>query len=132
RELALAERKEIEKILARLTAIAAEHADEIEINVEQLAQLDFIFAKASLAASMKATMPRMNDRGFIKLRKGRHPLLTGSPVPLDLELGNTYSAIIITGPNTGGKTVALKTVGLLTLMAASGLFVPAEDGSQLC
>lgn len=132
RELALAERKEIEKILARLTVIAAEHAESIEVNVEQLAQLDFIFTKASLAASMKATMPRMNDRGFIKLRKGRHPLLSGDPVPLDLELGNAYTAIIITGPNTGGKTVALKTIGLLTLMAASGLFVPAEDGSQLC
>jgi DNA mismatch repair protein MutS2 len=132
RELSLAERKEIEKVLSRLTAIVAEHAEEIAANLELLAQLDFIFAKAGLAYSMKATRPMMNDRGYLKIRKGKHPLLSGNAVPLDLELGNAYSAIIVTGPNTGGKTVALKTVGLLTLMAAAGLFVPAEDGSQLC
>ena len=132
RELALAERKEIERILARLTARAAEHADELAANQELLAEIDFIFAKAALAHAMKASLPRMNDRGFIKLLKGRHPLLTGDAVPLQVELGNSFSAIIITGPNTGGKTVALKTIGLLSLMAMSGLFVPAEDGSQLC
>jgi len=132
RELTLAERKEIEKILMRLTGLVAEHEEAIHVNVEQLGLLDFIFAKAALGYAMKASMPRLNDRGFIKLRKGRHPLLSGDAVPLDIELGNSYSAVIVTGPNTGGKTVALKTVGLLTLMAAAGLFVPAEDGSQLC
>ncbi len=132
RELALAERQEIEKILMRLTAIVAEHAEEIGANLDLLAQLDFIFAKAGLAYTQKAVRPMMNDRGYLKIRKGRHPLLKGDVVPLDLELGNTYTAIIVTGPNTGGKTVALKTVGLLSLMAASGLFVPAEEGSQLC
>lgn len=132
RQLALDERKEIEKILQRLTHIVAEQAEVLADNLERLAAIDFLFAKANLAAAMKATWPGMNDRGFIKLRKGRHPLLADSAVPLDVELGNTYRTIIITGPNTGGKTVALKTVGLLSLMAASGLFVPAEDGSQLC
>jgi len=132
RELALAERKEIEKVLTRLTAIAAEHAEEIAANLDLLAQLDFIFAKAGLAYALKAAKPMMNDRGYLKIKKGRHPLLKGDAVPLDLELGNSYTAIIVTGPNTGGKTVALKTVGLLSLMAAAGLFVPAEDGTQLC
>ena len=132
RELVLAERKEIEKILMILTAQVAEHAEPIEYNLELLSILDFIFAKAGLAAAMKAELPRMNDRGFIRLRKGRHPLIASGAVPLDIELGNSYSAVIVTGPNTGGKTVALKTVGLLSLMAMSGLFIPAEDGSQMC
>jgi DNA mismatch repair protein MutS2 len=132
RELILAERKEIEKILMILTAQVADHAEPINHNLTLLGVLDFIFAKAGLAVGMKAELPRMNDRGFIRLRKGRHPLIASGAVPLDIELGNSYSAVIVTGPNTGGKTVALKTVGLLSLMSMSGLFIPAEDGSQMC
>jgi DNA mismatch repair protein MutS2 len=132
RELILAERKEIEKILMILTAQVADHAEPIQHNLILLGVLDFIFAKAGLAVGMKAELPRMNDRGFIRLRKGRHPLIASGAVPLDIELGNSYSAVIVTGPNTGGKTVALKTVGLLSLMSMSGLFIPAEDESQMC
>lgn len=133
RELKLKEEAEVEKILRLLSALVAEFADPLAGNVELLAELDFIFAKASTAREMKATLPIMNDRGFLKLKRGRHPLISrDAVVPLDVELGNKYSTIIVTGPNTGGKTVTLKTIGLLSLMAMSGLFVPAEDGSQLC
>lgn len=133
RELKLKEEAEVEKVLRMLSALVAEFADPLSGNLELLAELDFIFAKASTAREMKATLPMMNDRGFLKIKRGRHPLLSREAVvPLDVELGNKYSTIIITGPNTGGKTVTLKTIGLLSLMAMSGLFVPAEDGSQLC
>lgn len=132
RELKMKEEKEIEKILRMLTEKVAESVDELLVHVEALTEIDFIFAKAGLAREMKASMPLMNDRGFIKLKKGRHPLISGHAVPLDVELGNQYSTIIVTGPNTGGKTVSLKSIGLLSLMAMSGLFVPAEEGSQLC
>lgn len=133
REQRAAEQREIEKILQKLTAHAAEHVDDLLVNQDLLGQLDFAFAKARLAHEMKAAQPRMNDRGFLKLKRGRHPLIDKDKVvPLDVELGNQYTAIIVTGPNTGGKTVSLKTIGLLSLMAMSGLFVPAEEGSQLC
>lgn len=133
RELKLKEEIEVEKILRMLTVLVAEAADTLLVNVEALAELDFIFAKAGLAREMKATLPILNDRGFIKLKRGRHPLIPSEQVvPIDVEIGNKYSSIIVTGPNTGGKTVSLKTVGLLSLMAMSGLFVPAEEGSQLC
>ncbi|MFD0712460.1 endonuclease MutS2 [Paenibacillus sp. GCM10027626] len=133
RELRSAEAREIEKILQRLTAMTADYADELLLDLDVLALLDLTFAKARMAHQMKATLPRMNDRGFLKLRRGRHPLIADEAVvPTDVELGNSYSAIIVTGPNTGGKTVSLKTIGLLSLMAMSGMFVPAEDGSQLC
>ncbi len=133
RELKLKEEAEVEKVLRLLSALVAEFSDQLNGNLELLAELDFIFAKASTAREMKATLPMMNDRGFLKIKKGRHPLLSRDVVvPLDVELGNKYSTIIVTGPNTGGKTVTLKTIGLLSLMAMSGLFVPAEDGSQLC
>jgi DNA mismatch repair protein MutS2 len=133
RELRLKEETEIEKILRALTALIADIADLLVSDVELLTQIDFIFAKAGLAREVKGTQPRLNDRGFIKIKRGRHPLIAADAVvPLDLELGNQYSTIIVTGPNTGGKTVSLKTVGLLSLMAMSGLFVPAEEGSQLC
>jgi DNA mismatch repair protein MutS2 len=132
RELKMKEEREIEKILRALTAGVAEAVEPLLVNGEALAELDFIFAKAGLARSMKATLPMMNDRGFIKLKKGRHPLITADAVPIDVELGNRYTTIIVTGPNTGGKTVSLKTIGLLSLMAMSGLFVPAEEESQLC
>ncbi|MDQ6423009.1 endonuclease MutS2 [Paenibacillus sp. LHD-117] len=133
RETKAAEVRETEKILQKLTALAADHTEELLIDLELLGDLDFAFAKARLAHEMKATQPRMNDRGFLKLKRGRHPLIDKDKVvPLDVELGNQYTAIIVTGPNTGGKTVSLKTIGLLSLMAMSGLFVPAEEGSQLC
>ncbi|CAH1223314.1 Endonuclease MutS2 [Paenibacillus plantiphilus] len=133
RESRLSETREIEKILQKLTAQTAEYVDDLLLNLDLLGQLDFAFAKARLAHAMSATMPRMNDRGYLKLRKGRHPLLAREKVvPIDVELGNDYTSIIVTGPNTGGKTVSLKTIGLLSLMAMSGMFVPAEDGSQLC
>ncbi|QHW33344.1 endonuclease MutS2 [Paenibacillus rhizovicinus] len=133
RELRLGEEREIEKILQKLTALAAEYADDLILDLDLLGKLDFAFAKARLAHIMGASMPRMNDRGFLKLRKGRHPLIPREQVvPIDVELGNEYTAIIVTGPNTGGKTVSLKTIGLLSLMAMSGLYVPAEEGSQLC
>jgi DNA mismatch repair protein MutS2 len=133
RELKFKEEAEIEKILRALTELVAEQVEVLVLDVDQLAELDFTFAKAGLARELKATMPRLNDRGFIKIKRGRHPLIAADAVvPLDLELGNDYSQIIVTGPNTGGKTVSLKTVGLLSLMAMSGLFVPAEEGTQLC
>ncbi|PZE20392.1 endonuclease MutS2 [Paenibacillus xerothermodurans] len=133
RELKLKEEKEVEKILQMLTSLVAEVADELLGGLEALAELDFIFAKAGLAREMKATLPIMNDRGFIKIKRGRHPIIDPDKVvPIELELGNRYATIIVTGPNTGGKTVSLKTIGLLSLMAMSGLFVPAEEGSQLC
>ncbi|NOU91811.1 endonuclease MutS2 [Paenibacillus sp. LMG 31456] len=133
RELKLKEEREIEKILQILTALVAEVADELLGSLDVLAELDFIFAKAGLAHEMKATLPMLNDRGFIKIKRGRHPLIAAEKVvPLDIELGNNYTTIIVTGPNTGGKTVSLKTIGLLSLMAMSGLFVSAEEGSQLC
>ncbi|WP_282937119.1 endonuclease MutS2 [Paenibacillus sp. RC67] len=133
RELKLKEETEIEKILRILTELVAESADFLLGNIDALAELDFTFAKAGLSHDMKATLPVLNDRGFIKIKRGRHPLIpVDAVVPLDIELGNRYTTIIVTGPNTGGKTVSLKTIGLLSLMAMSGLFVPAEEGSQLC
>jgi len=133
RELRIQEEREIEKILQKLSAHVAEHTEELDANVDLLGQLDFLFAKARLAREMKASLPAMNGKGYLRIRRGRHPLLPpDEAVPLDIELGGSYSAIIVTGPNTGGKTVTLKTVGLLSLMAMTGLFVPAEDGSELC
>ncbi len=133
KETRIREEREIEVILQKLTAKVGEEADLLSIDVDLVGQLDFMFAKARLAHVMKASLPRMNDRGYIKLRKGRHPLIPAEQVvPLDVELGNSYTSIIVTGPNTGGKTVTLKTIGLLNLMAMSGLFVPAEEGSQMC
>ncbi len=133
RELRAGEQREIEKILQILTSKVAEYEDELLVDLDLLGQLDFAFAKARLGHELKGTLPRMNDRGFLKIKRGRHPLIAPEAVvPLDVELGNNYTTIIVTGPNTGGKTVSLKTIGLLSLMAMSGLFVPAEDGSQLC
>lgn len=133
RETRLREEREIEIILHRLTALVADIAEEMTYDIDILGELDFIFSKARLARDMKATQPRMNDRGYLKLRKGRHPLIPAEHVvPLDVELGNQYSSIIVTGPNTGGKTVTLKTIGLLSLMSMSGLFILAEEGSQMC
>ena len=132
RELELKEKKEIERILAELSADVAAHREDIAQNVRILVRLDVIFAKARLAYRMKAMAPEMNDQGKITLRNARHPLIDSKTVvPISLRLGTDFDTMIITGPNTGGKTVTLKTVGLLTLMAECGLHVPAGDGSCL-
>ena len=132
RDLELKEKKEIERILAELSAEAAAHRDDITSNFEILVTLDVIFAKARLAYQMKAWAPEMNNEGVVELRNARHPLIDPQKVvPVSMRLGTDFDTMIITGPNTGGKTVTLKTVGLLTLMAECGLHVPAGDGSKL-
>ena len=132
RELEIKEKKEIERILAEMSAEAAAHRDDINLDFTMLVQLDVIFAKAKLAYRMNAWAPIMNDEGRVELRKARHPLIDPKAVvPISLRLGTDFDTMIITGPNTGGKTVTLKTIGLLTLMAECGLHVPAGDGSVL-
>lgn len=132
RELELAEQKEIERILAQLSAAVAAHREDIQQSEAALVGLDVIFAKARLAYRMNAWAPEMNDTGKIVLRKARHPLLDPKKaVPISLQLGMNFDTMIITGPNTGGKTVTLKTIGLLTLMAECGLHIPAGEGSCL-
>ena len=132
RELELKEKKEIERILAELSSEAAAHADDINLDYTMLVQLDVIFAKARLAYKMRAWAPIMNDTGKVELRNARHPLIDPQKVvPISLRLGSDFDTMIITGPNTGGKTVTLKTIGLLTLMAECGLHIPAGDGSVL-
>ena len=132
RELELKEKKEIERILAELSAEAAAHAEDINLDYRMLVELDVIFAKAKLAYRMQAWAPIMNGEGRVDLRKARHPLIDAKKVvPISVRLGSDFDTLIITGPNTGGKTVTLKTIGLLTLMAECGLHVPAGDGSQL-
>ena len=132
RELELKEKKEIERILAELSAEAAAHRESICDNVRILIRLDVIFAKAKLAFRMRAWAPLMNEEGRVELRNARHPLIDqGKVVPISLRIGTDFDSMIITGPNTGGKTVTLKTIGLLTLMAECGLHVPAGDGSRL-
>ncbi len=132
KELAAKEAMEIEKILARLSEQVAQSKDALESNVEVLTKLDFIFAKASFAKSYDGTQPELNTNGYTNLKQARHPLLERhSVVPVDIRLGDDYTMLIITGPNTGGKTVSLKTLGLLTLMGQSGLHIPAFQGSTL-
>ena len=132
RELELKEKKEIERILAELSAEAAGHREDINLDFTMLVQLDVIFAKAKLAYRMRAWAPIMNAEGRVDLRKARHPLIDPKVVvPVSMRLGSDFDSMIITGPNTGGKTVTLKTVGLLTLMAECGLHIPAGDGSEL-
>ena len=132
KELAAKEAMEIEKILARLSEQVAQSKDALESNVEVLTKLDFIFAKASFAKSYDGTEPELNTNGYTNLKQARHPLLERhSVVPVDIRLGDAYTMLIITGPNTGGKTVSLKTLGLLTLMGQSGLHIPAFQGSTL-
>ncbi|MGP4062523.1 endonuclease MutS2 [Halobacillus sp. H74] len=126
------EKNEVEKILKELSETIAENHQTLYENVEVLGYIDFMFARAKLGKLMRASMPNMNDEGRIKMKQARHPLIPGDEVvPNDIELGEDYSSIVITGPNTGGKTVALKLVGLFTLMAQSGLQVPALDGCEL-
>ena len=132
RELELKEKKEIERILAELSAEVAGYRDAIHDNFHLLVRLDVIFAKAKLAFQMRAWPPVMNKNGKVELRNARHPLIDPKKVvPISLRLGTDFDTMIITGPNTGGKTVTLKTVGLLTLMAECGLHIPADDGSCL-
>ena len=132
KELAMQEQDEIEKILAQLSASAAEHVEELANNYTLLTKLDFIFARASLAIEMNASRPLFNKDRYINIRKGRHPLLDKKKVvPIDIHLGKDFDLLIVTGPNTGGKTVSLKTVGLFTLMGQSGLHIPALDRSEL-
>ena len=132
RELELKEKKEIERILAELSAEAAAHRENINLNVTMLIRLDVIFAKAKLGYRMRAWAPIMNEQGRMELRNARHPLIDpNKAVPISVRLGTDFDTMIITGPNTGGKTVTLKTIGLLTLMAECGLHIPAGDGSVL-
>lgn len=132
RELELEEKAEIERILADLSAQAGAHTEELADNQKVMTLLDFIFAKAQLAMDMNATEPMFNEEHYIHIRKGRHPLLEKKKVvPIDIHLGRDFDLLIITGPNTGGKTVSLKTVGLFTLMGQAGLHIPAADRSEL-
>lgn len=132
RELRLREEREVERILYTLTELVAQTVEELKENIDALAELDFMFAKAQLAGAMKAVCPKLNDRGYLRLKKARHPLIPhNAVVPVDVELGGAYSAIVVTGPNTGGKTVSLKTVGLLSIMAMAGLHIPAEEESEV-
>lgn len=132
KELEIQENKEIERILSELSSDCARNADEINQNYHILIKLDVVFAKAKLAYRMNAWPPIMNDTGIIELHKARHPLIDSKTVvPISVHLGTDFDTMIITGPNTGGKTVTLKTVGLLILMAECGLHIPAGDGSRL-
>ena len=131
-ELAIKEQREIEKILADLSNLLGEHIEEIRTDLMVLSQLDFIFARAALSKSLKCSEPVFNTDGIIDLKCARHPLLDQSKVvPIDVRLGENYNLLVVTGPNTGGKTVSLKTVGLLTLMGQSGLHIPADENSRL-
>lgn len=132
KKLKLDEENEIERILRELTALVDEKYDSIKINMEVLATLDFIFAKAKFSLELRCTEPRVNNKGIISIKKARHPLLKAETVvPIDIYMGETFNTLVITGPNMGGKTVTLKTIGLLTLMTQSGLHIPANDYSEV-
>ena len=132
RELFMAERKEIERILAELSAEAADHREQIKLDYDVLLDLECVFARGRLSFAMKAICPEVRTDGQLNLIRARHPLITGKTVvPISVRLGSDFDTLIITGPNTGGKTVTLKTIGLLTLMAECGLHIPADDGSAI-
>lgn len=132
KELLLREQDEIEVILATLSNQTGEYSEQLQTNYEILTDLDFIFAKASFAKTYNGVAPLFNEEGRIHIRKGRHPLLDPRKVvPIDVRLGEDFNLLIVTGPNTGGKTVSLKTVGLLTLMGQAGLHIPASERSEL-
>ncbi len=132
RELEIKEQREIEAVLASLSNQTAPYCQELKTNMELLAQLDFIFAKAALSQHFHCSAPVFNDKGYIHIKDGRHPLLDPQTVvPISIWLGKEFDLLIVTGPNTGGKTVSLKTVGLFTLMGQAGLHIPAWEGSEL-
>ena len=132
RQLEADEKKEIQKILASLSDMAASSADVLIADIQQLIELDFIFARAQLAKKMNAVRPEFNEEGIVDLRRARHPLIDArAVVPVDISLGKGFDLLVISGPNTGGKTVSLKTVGLLTLMGQAGLHIPAAEHSVL-
>lgn len=132
RELENEEKKEIERILYELSSEVSEYKTYLETNEEALKSISFIFARARLAREMRATEPVLNDKGYVNLKNARHPLIPKDKVvPTTVELGDEYTSLIITGPNTGGKTVSLKTVGLITLMAKSGLNIPCDNNSSV-
>ena len=132
KSLAMDEKKEIEKILERLSLLATEYTTVLDNNAKNLIYLDFVYAKANLSKKMNGSEPKFNSKHYINIKEGRHPLLDAKKVvPINISLGDTYDLLIITGPNTGGKTVSLKTVGLFTIMGQSGLHIPAFEGSEL-
>ena len=131
RQLLKDEEREVLKILQKITSQIGERADDIYKTFTCLGEIDFIHARAVLANKMNAVEPRLNRKGIICLRGARHPLLKGNVVSINMHIGNDFNILLITGPNTGGKTVALKTVGIITLMAQCGLHIPAEDGSEI-
>ena len=132
KRLMMEEKNEIERILSGLTAMLAPYADEIHISCNVMGALDVIFARAIMARDQRAVRPKLNEAGLVRIVRGRHPLIAKDRVvPVDIWLGETFRTLIITGPNTGGKTVTLKTVGLFTLMAMSGMFIPADEGTEL-
>ncbi|MBQ1565810.1 MAG: endonuclease MutS2 [Clostridia bacterium] len=132
KQLQAEEKREIERILAGLTALIAPYADELYQSLMLLGNLDCIFARAILARDMRAYCPKLNDKSLIHIKNGRHPLIDPKTVvPISVWIGDGYDTLIVTGPNTGGKTVTLKTVGLFTLMASSGMFLPADESSEI-
>ncbi len=131
RELQIEERQEVERILRVLSAEIGREAESLKVAVELLAEFDLHLAKARYGRMTRSNVPRLNDQGRIDLRNARHPLLTGKVVPTNFHLGRDFFMVVITGPNTGGKTVALKTVGLLALMAQAGLHIPADENSEI-
>ncbi len=131
RELQAEERQEIERLLRVLSSEIGKEAEALKVGVELLAEFDLQLAKARYGRMTRSSEPKLNEEGQIQLRNARHPLLTGKVVPINFHLGEKFFMVVITGPNTGGKTVALKTVGLLTLMAQAGLHIPADDDSEI-
>ena len=127
------EKHEIERILAEFSASVAARSEILSLNFLNITELAFIFAKAEFSFDLEADEPKINEKKYIELIKARHPLLNFKKVvPITVSLGNDYSILIITGPNTGGKTVTLKTIGLFAAMAQSGLHIPCDDGSSIC
>lgn len=132
KQLMAAEYNEIDRILRVISGKIAGEALHILANCEMLAQIDFAFTKGRLALAMKATKPHINDQGIVDIKQARHPLISSeNVVPIDVEIGRRFSTLLITGPNTGGKTVSLKTLGLFTLMTQAGMFIPASDGAEM-